>query len=139
MARNTADLVTLAKTSVDNNDYIAIENTVTGRSKKIQTVSLFPSLSTTGVSSEQIYINITNKNQLNFKGIKSGDTGLLTVATNANNIEFTVLEAGIDLSKCDNSTAGFLSGVDFTGTITGENTVIHGGTGLSTIAKGAIL
>ena len=82
---------------------------------------------------------LTNKNQIVFKGIKSGDTGLLTVGTTSNNLVLTVLEAGIDLSLCNNTTSGFLTGVDFTGTVTGQNAVTNGGTGLATIAKGAML
>ena len=136
---NTYDLVTLAKTSVDANDYLEIANKSTRLSKKIAVSSLFPSMVTTGSSSEDIFVSITNKNQLNFKGIKSGDTGLLTVATTDNNIVLTALEAGIDLSLCNNTTSEFLSGMDFTGTITGECPVANGGTGLSTIAKGALL
>jgi hypothetical protein len=50
-----------------------------------------------------------------------------------------VLEAGIDLSLCNNATSGFITSVDFTGTVTGECEVANGGTGLSTIAKGAML
>ena len=136
---NTYDLVTLAKTSVDTNDYLEIANKSTRLSKKIAVSSLFPSLVTTGSSSEDIFVSVTNKNQLNFKGIKSGDTGLLTVATTDNNIVLTALEAGIDLSLCNNTTSEFLTGMDFTGTITGECPVTNGGTGLSTIAKGAML
>ena len=45
----------------------------------------------------------------------------------------------MDLSLCNNLTSGFISGVDFSGTVTGENSPLNGGTGLSTIAKGAIL
>ena len=141
MATNTNiyDLQTLAKTSVDTNDYLEIANATTRAPKKLSVSSLFPTFNTTGTSSEDVFVNITNKNQLNFKGIKSGDTGLLTVATSSNNIVLTALEAGIDLSLCNNTTSGFLSGMDFTGSITGENPVTNGGTGLSTIAKGAIL
>ena len=133
------DLITLAKTSVDNYDYIQVDNSVNSREQKITLNSLFPSMATTGTSSESLWISVTNKNQLNFKGIKSGDTDLLTVTTASNNIVLTALEAGIDLNLCNNTASGFVSGVDFTGTVTGENPVINGGTGLSTIAKGAIL
>ena len=133
------DLLTLAKTSVDSNDFLQIDNSLTLLSKKISMASLFPSMSTTGVGGENIWINITNKNQLNFKGITSGDTGLLTVTTASNNIVLTALEAGIDLSLCNNATSGFITGVDFTGTISGVNPVVYGGTGLSTISKGAVL
>jgi hypothetical protein len=133
------DLTTLAKTSVGTNDYLLVTNSSSRSSKKISINSLFAAFATSGTSSESLYVNITNKNQLNFKGIKSGDTGLLTVTTASNNIVLTALEAGIDLSLCDNTTSGFLSGVDFTGTVTGENSVVHGGTGLSTVPKGSLL
>jgi hypothetical protein len=137
--KNIYDLVTLSKTSVDSADYLEVANQTTRKSYKILIATLFPSLVTAGTSSESLWSSITNKNQLNFKGIKSGDTGLLTVTTDTNNIVLTALEAGIDLSLCDNTTSLFLSGVDFTGSVTGENSVINGGTGLSTIAKGAVL
>ena len=137
--RNTTDLQTLAKTTVDAYDFIPVQNSVTIREKKLTVASLFPSLATTGSSSEDIWISITNKNQLNFKGIKSGDADLLTVTTDSNNIVLTALEAGIDLSLCNNATSAFTSGVDFTSLITGECSVTNGGTGLSTISKGAML
>tara|TARA_R110002020_G_scaffold557_1_gene2807 strand:+ start:8276 stop:9709 length:1434 start_codon:yes stop_codon:yes gene_type:complete len=137
MAKLT-DLTTLAKTSVGSADYFLVTNSTSGQSNKLTVASLFPSLVTTGTSSEDIWISVTNKNQLNFKGIKSGDTGLLTVATTSNNIVLTALEAGIDLSLCDNTTSDFSNGVDFTGTVTGECGVTSGGTGLSTIGKGAM-
>ena len=133
------DLVTLSKNSTDSNDYFLISNSVTKVAKKIGVETLYPSLSTTGTGGEDIWISATNKNQLNFKGIKSGDTGLLTVGTTSNNIVLTALEAGIDLSLCNNATSEFLTSVDFSQTITGENLVVNGGTGLSTIAKGAML
>ena len=138
MSRIT-DLVTLAKTSVDSYDFLRIRNSVTNVEKKIATSTLFPTMVTSGSSSEDLFVSVTNKNQLNFKGIKSGDTGLLTVDTTSNNIVLTALEAGIDLSLCNNTTSDFLTGVDFTGTVTGECEVPNGGTGLDTIVKGAML
>ena len=140
MAKVT-DLTTLAKTSVTDNDYFLVSNSASGSSKKLTVASMFPAISTAGTSSETLYTSatLTNKNQIVFKGIKSGDTGLLTVTTSSNNILLTALEAGIDLSLCNNTTSGFLSSVDFTGTVTGECGVTNGGTGLSTITKGAML
>ena len=134
-------LSTLSKTSVAATDFLLVANSSTKAAKKLQLQTLFPSVSTAGTSSETIYTSatLTNKNQIVFKGIKSGDTGLLTVATSSNNIELTVLEAGIDLSLCNNTTSGFLTGVDFSGTVTGECGVTNGGTGLSTISKGQLL
>ena len=130
---------TLAKNDINSNDIVKVTNLATGSSKKITVETLLPSLATAGSTSESLYASITNKNQLNFKGIKSADTGLLTIATVSNNIELTVLEAGIDLSLCNNATSGFLTGVDFTETVTGECGPTNGGTGLSTVAKGSIL
>ena len=136
---NIYDLVTLAKNSVDANDFLELGNSGTRVSKKISLSTLFPTMATSGSSSEDLFVSVTNKNQLNFKGIKSGDTGLLTVTTASNNIVLTALEAGIDLSLCNNTTSGFLSSMDFTGSVTGQCPVTSGGTGLSTIAKGAML
>ena len=140
MAKVT-DLSTLAKTSVASTDFLLAANSSTGQSKKITVESLFPSVSTAGSSSETLYnsATLTNKNQIVFKGLKSGDTGLLTVGTSSSNLVLTVLEAGIDLSLCNNDTSGFISSIDFTGTVTGECGETNGGTGLSTIAKGAML
>ena len=134
-------LSTLAKTSVDANEFLLVANSSTKAAKKLQLQTLFPAVSTAGTSSETLYTSatLTNKNQIVFKGIASGDTGLLTVATTSSNIVLTVLEAGIDLSLCNNATSGFLTGVDFTGTVTGTCGVTNGGTGLSTIVKGAVL
>lgn len=134
-------LSSLAKTSVASTDFLLVANSATKAAKKFQLASLFPAVSTSGSSSETIYTSstLTNKNQIVFKGIKSGDTGLLTVGTSSGNIELTVLEAGIDLSLCDNSAAGFLTSMDFTGAVTGTVAVTNGGTGLSSIAKGALL
>ena len=134
-------LSTLAKASVATTDYLLVANSSTKAAKKFQLQSLFPAVSTAGTSSETLYnsATLTNKNQIVFKGIKSGDTGLLTVATDTSNLVLTVLEAGIDLSLCNNATSGFVTGVDFTGSVTGECAVANGGTGLSTITKGSVL
>ena len=134
-------LSTLAKASITTTDYLVVANSDTKAAKKFQIQSLFPSVGTAGTGSETLYnsATLTNQNQIMFKGIKSGDTGLLTVATTSSNIVLTALEAGIDLSLCNNTTSNFLSGMDFTSTVTGENLVINGGTGLSSITKGSLL
>ena len=136
---NIINLATLAKTAVASTDFFQVQSATNSIYRKIGVQSLFPSMATSGSGSENIWISTTNGNQLNFKGIKSGDTGLLTVATTSNNIVLTALEAGIDLSLCNNTTSGFLTTIDFTGTVSGECGVTNGGTGLSTIAKGAVL
>ena len=131
-------LSTLVKGSVNLQDYFVVANTTTKKARRLQVNSLFASLSTLGTGSEQLYSGIAQKNQLNFKGIKSGDTGLLTVATVTDNIVLTVLEAGIDLSLCNNSSSGFISTVDLS---KASNTlgVAYGGTGLTSFVKGHVL
>ena len=87
MAKIT-DLGTLAKTSVASTDFLLVTSSATGQSKKLTVESLFPAVSTAGSSSETLYnsATLTNKNQIAFKGIKSGDTGLLTVGTTSSNL-----------------------------------------------------
>jgi len=137
MAR-IVDLATLAKTSIDSNDFFVVSNT-SGASKKLNASGIFPALVTVGTGAENLWSSISNKNQLNFKGIKSADTDLLTVTTVSDNIVLTALEAGIDLSLCNNTTSNFGSGIDFAGVVKGINRVVNGGTGLSSIAKGTML
>lgn len=132
-------LTTLAKTSTTANDYVLVANSSTKAAKKFPMQSLFPALNTVSTDAQDIWVSITNKNQINFKGIKSGDTGLLTVTTVSNNVVLTALEAGIDLSECNNTTSGFITGINFAATVTGQCPVIKGGTGLAAITKGSLL
>jgi len=135
-----SNLQTLAKTSVNTTyDYLQIENQSNGARKKILASGFFPTMSTTGAGGEDVFVSVTNKNQLNFKGIKSADTAKLTATTDTNNILLTLVESGIDLSNCNNTTSGFLTSMDFTGNVTGQVPVVNGGTGLDTIVKGSVL
>ena len=140
MAKLT-DLGTLAKTNVVDADYLLVGNKTSGSSKKLTVASMFPAVSTAGTGSETLYnsATLTNKNQIVFKGLKSATTSNLTVTTTSSNLVLSLVEAGIDLSACDNTSSVFMTGVDFTKTITSQCPVISGGTGLSTIAKGAML
>ena len=137
--KNIYTLRNLVKTSINDYDFLETANELTNIINRIQISTLFASLATAGTGSEALFSSITNKNQLNFKGLKSGDTGLLTVTTVSDNLVLTALEAGIDLDLCNNANAGFLKLIDFNGSVTGQNSVINGGTGLATIAKGAVL
>ena len=132
-------LVSLVKTGANANDVLLVTNTSTGAAKKYALTNLFPSLNTSGTSSQPLFVGVTNKNQLNFKGIKSSTSSMLSVGTSSNNIEVAVLPAGIDLSLCDNSTAQFSTGVNFNGVVSGIAPVSNGGTGLGVIATGAVL
>jgi hypothetical protein len=131
-------LSTLAKTSVGANDYLLIANAAVPDNYKLLTQDLFPSVTTLGTSSEPLFISITNKNTLNFKGIQSLNS-LLTVATASNNITLQVNPANIDLSLCNNATSQFFSGsVNLATSVTGTLPVANGGTGLTTLASNSL-
>jgi hypothetical protein len=131
-------LTTLAKTSVGANDYLLIANSAVPDNYKLLTQDLFPTMTTLGTSSESLFVSVTNKNSLNFKGIASLNS-LLTVATASNNITLQVNPANIDLSLCDNSTSQFFSGsVDLTTDVTGTLPVANGGTGLATLTSNSL-
>ena len=84
-------LPTVGKLTIGTNDYLLVANSSTKKARKLQAQSLFSTLTTVGTSSERLYVNVTNRNQINFKGLKSGDTDLLTVATTDNNLVLTIL------------------------------------------------
>ena len=132
-------LSTLAKTSAGANDVLLVTNTTSNTAKKYSLANLFPTATTVGTGSEPLYVNITNKTQLNFKGIKSATSTMLSASTVSNNVSLSVLPAGIDLNLCDNSSAQFTKGVNFNTVITGTCPVAAGGTGLGTIATGSVL
>tara|TARA_R110002072_G_scaffold299269_1_gene474306 strand:+ start:473 stop:1924 length:1452 start_codon:yes stop_codon:yes gene_type:complete len=132
------NLNTLAKASATSNDVLLVTNTSTNAATKYVLTNLFPVIANSGAG-EQLYVNLTNKNQFNFKGIKSGTVNSLLVTTASNDISISVIERGIDLSKCNNANAQFSKGVDFTKIVSGTNLVRNGGTGLSSISKGGVL
>jgi hypothetical protein len=131
-------LSALAKTSVGANDYLLTANAVTPGNNKFLLQDLFPTVNTLGATSEALFVSITNKNVLNFKGIKSLNT-LLTVATASNNITLQVNEANINLANCNNATSLFLSSVALATNVTGILPVANGGTGLSSLGASSFL
>ena len=133
-----SSFTTLAKTSVGANDYFLIANTSSPTNYKILAQDFFPSLNTVGTSSEALFINVTTRNVLNFKGIKSL-TNLISVATASNNIVIDFDPSLLDLSLCDNSTSQFLSSVSLTSDVTGVLPLANGGTGASTLLSNAVL
>jgi hypothetical protein len=131
-------LSTLAKTSVGATDYLLIANSTVPTNYKLLTQDLFPTVTTLGTSSEALFVSITNKNTLNFKGIKSLDA-LLTVATASDNITLQVNPASINLALCNNATSQFISGlVSLTTGISGTLPVANGGTGLATLTSNSL-
>jgi len=131
-------LKTLAKASATANDVLLVTNTSTNVATKYSLTNVFPSLLNYGASGSSLFVDVTGKNQLRFKGIKSADAKV-TVTTVSNDLVLSLIEAQIDLSNCNNTSSEFTNGVNFTKTVTGTNTVPNGGTGLTNIAKGSII
>ena len=137
MSLPISSLTLIAKTSISTTHYLPLADG-TSANYKLLIQDLFPNFNTIGTSSELLYVNITNKNTLNFKGIKSFDN-LLTVSTVSNNIVLQVNPANIDLSLCDNTTSAFVSGpVSLTSGISGTLPVANGGTGLTTLTSNSL-
>ena len=131
-------LSALAKTSVSANDYLLVANASVPANYKFLMQDLFPTVNTLGTTSEALFVSITNKNVLNFKGIKSLNS-LLTVATASNNITLQVNEASINLANCNNATSLFLSSVALATNVTGILPVANGGTGATSITANSLL
>jgi len=137
MSLPISSLTLIAKTSIGATHYLPLADG-TAANYKLLIQDLFPNFNTIGTSSELLYVNITNKNTLNFKGIKSFDN-LLSVSTVSNNIVLQVNPANIDLSLCDNTTSGFITGpVSLTSGISGTLPVANGGTGLTTLTANSL-
>lgn len=137
MSSPISALTAIAKTSISTNHYLPLADG-TAANYKLLIQDLFPTFNTIGTSSELLYVNITNKNTLNFKGIKSFDS-LLTVATISNNIVLQVNENNIDLSNCDNTTAQFLTGpISLSSGVAGTLPVASGGTGLTSLTSNSL-
>jgi hypothetical protein len=137
MSLPISSLTLIAKTSIGATHYLPLADG-TAANYKLLIQDLFPNFNTIGTSSELLYVNITNKNTLNFKGIKSFDS-LLTVSTVSNNIVLQVNPANIDLSLCNNATSLFVTGpVSLTSGISGTLPVANGGTGLATLTSNSL-
>ena len=137
MSLPISSLTLIAKTSIGATHYLPLADG-TAANYKLLIQDLFPAMNTLGASSEALFVSVTNKNTLNFKGIKSIDS-LLTVATASNNITLQVNPANIDLSLCDNTTSAFITGpVSLSSGITGTLPVANGGTGLTTLTANSL-
>jgi hypothetical protein len=131
-------LNTLVKSSVVSTDFLLVARTSPVGNNKFVLQDLFPSVNTVGTSSETLVINITDKNVINFKGIRSLNN-LLTVATASGNITLQVNSANIDLSTCNNTTSAFLSTVSLTTNVTGTLPIANGGTGATSLTANGIV
>lgn len=129
----------LSKTSATSKDVLLVTNTANNTAKQYSITNLFPSLSTTGNGGEDLFTNVTNKNQINLKGLRSADSSTLSVSTFENNINLRVRPAGIDLSQCNNLKSGFIKGINFNKSVAGVLSPVHGGTGIGQFLKGSIL
>jgi hypothetical protein len=131
-------LPALAKTSVGANDYLLIANSAVPTNYKFLTQDLFPTVTTLGTTSESLFVSITTKNNLNFKGIKS-ISNVINVGTVSNNIEIGFDENLVDLANCDNSASRFFSGsIGLTTDVNGTLPVANGGTGLATLTSNSL-
>jgi hypothetical protein len=137
MSLPISSLTLIAKTSIGATHYLPLADG-TAANYKLLIQDLFPAMNTLGTSSESLFVSVTNKNTLNFKGIKSLD-GLLTVATASNNITLQVNPANINLALCNNATSLFVTGpVSLTSGISGTLPVANGGTGLATLTANSL-
>ena len=125
---------TVTKGNLTSAHYLAVTS-----KKKLQAISLFPSLATAGVG-VSLYTGVTNQNQLNMRSLVSNTTGMLTIVADTNDIDFDILPAGIDLDLCDNTTSLFLKTVNLAADVsTTVLPMVNGGTSLATIAKGSLM
>jgi hypothetical protein len=130
-------LTAIAKTSIGATHYLPLADG-TAANYKLLIQDLFPAMNTLGTSSESLFVSVTNKNTLNFKGIKSL-SNILSVGTNANNIQLNIIPAQIDLSLCDNSASAFLTGpISLSAGVGGTLPVANGGTGLTTLTSNSL-
>ena len=137
MSLPISSLTLIAKTSIGATHHLPLADG-TAANYKLLIQDLFPAMNTLGTSSESLFVSVTNKNTLNFKGIKSLDN-LLTVTTASNNITLQVNPANIDLSLCDNTTSAFVTGpVSLSSGVTGTLPVANGGTGLTTLTSNSL-
>ena len=129
-------LPTLAKNSVTASQYLLVA--ATNNNYKFTLQDLFPTLTTLG-SGQSVFVSVTSKNVLNFKGIASVNN-LITVATASNNVTLQLNEANINLANCNNSSSAFLSSVALaSGVVTGTLPVSKGGTGATTLAANTLI
>jgi hypothetical protein len=130
-------LTAIAKTSIGATHYLPLADG-TAANYKLLIQDLFPAMNTLGTSSESLFVSVTNKNTLNFKGIRSL-SNILSVGTNANNIQLNIIPAQIDLSLCDNSTSAFLTGpISLSAGVGGTLPVANGGTGLTSLLANSL-
>ena len=137
MSLPISSLTLIAKTSIGATHYLPLANGTTSNFKLL-IQDLFPAMNTLGATSESLFVSVTNKNTLNFKGIKSL-SNIISVATVSNNIEINFDESLVDLANCDNSASRFIStSVQLTTQVNGILPVANGGTGLATLTSNSL-
>jgi len=133
------NLASLSKTSVTANDYLLVANSAKSTNNKFLLSNLFPVVQTkSGATGEDLFVDITDKNTINLKGIESANAKM-TVTTASNDIVLTLVEAQIDLNNCDNSSSAFLSTVNLASNVTGTLPVANGGTNATSFADKAVV
>lgn len=137
---NITDLTALGKTSVTANDFFLTANSARGDNKKFGVSNLFPTLqSKSGVTGIALFVDVTDKNVINLKGIKSASSILTISTTAANDISLDIAESQINLANCSNSSSGFLSTVALASNVSGTLPVANGGTNATSFADKAVI
>ena len=132
-------LNTLSKTNVTAFNYLLVANSTTGSNHKFSLPSLFPAIQTkSGATGADLFVDITDKNVINFKGIRSANS-ILGITTATNDIVLTISAADIDLSNCDNTSSLFLTAANLTSDVSGVLPVANGGTNASSFADNAVI
>ncbi len=135
---NITDLTALGKTSVTANDFFLTANSARGDNKKFSISDLFPTVqSKSGATGIALFVDVTDKNIVNLKGIKSANAKL-TTTTVSSDIVLTLVEAQIDLANCNNSSS-FLTSVNLASNVTGTLPVANGGTGATAFADKSVI
>ena len=137
---NITDLTALGKTSVTANDFFLTANSARGDNKKFGVSNLFPTVqSKSGVTGIALFVDVTDKNVINLKGIKSASSILTVSTTTANDISLDIAESQINLANCSNSSSGFLSTVALASNVSGTLPVANGGTNATSFADKAVI
>jgi hypothetical protein len=133
------DLKTLVKSTVSNGHVLLVTDIYTNTPTKFPVNALLPTISSIGAGQTLMAgTPLTNNTQFNFKSLASIHSGI-TVTTVSDVLSIDLVEENIDLALCDNTTSLFLTAVDLAAGGSTIVPVVNGGTGLDTLAKGAML
>jgi hypothetical protein len=135
------ELTALSRSNVTTTDFLLTANSVRQDNKRFAINDLFATVQThASASGADLFVGITDKNVISFKGIESADSKL-TVTTASQDLVLTLVEAQIVLDNCSNTASAFLSQATLSNTahVTGVLAVANGGTNASALADKSVL